>query len=373
MYAISLPTCFRLLVGLVVMLSLSFGHAHAIPPDVNPHDALPSPAELRQFSDIRLDGLISADKRTTTALLFAVRDNDGLKLHLTVAIAPSEEAAAKIAESGINTPEGFLPPCSHTGRRFGDEVWHSVESDGGASRGFYRLVTRMNRAVVVIDVMEKLPGGRVSRHDLTLVDEADMRLTEDLTIGCLQRLARMGIGTMSKATPVDGPPVADILREVISPVAQTPGYGDAHFRKGQQGNDEIEITRKRDGLRMTVHLSISLTIMEGVSLAESEASNRKMAKGSLTTYRFGNDVWHKIGDKPGSSFELLTRMGSAVIRLQASGAPRTGKGPMPADYQVAEQITVDCLKRLAARGIGKQEWSWSRPPLPKPWPVPDEN
>jgi hypothetical protein len=373
MYTNSLRTIIVPFVGVVFLLSLCDVNAHASRGDSDVLRVLPAPVELKHFSGVEVEQPASEDKQVHTGFLSAVRDDDGLKLHLTVAIAPTEEAAAKVANNGINTPEGYLPPCSHTGRRFGDEVWHSVESDGGPSRGFYRLVTRMNRAVVVIDVMEKLPGGRVSRHDLTLVDEADMRLTEDLTIGCLQRLARMGIGTMAKATPVDGPPVADILREVISPVAQTPGYGDAHFRKGQQGNDEIEITRKRDGLRMTVHLSISPTIMEGVSLAESEASNRKMAKGSLTTYRFGNDVWHKIGDKPGISFELLTRMGSAVIRLQASGAPRTGKGLMPADCQIAEQITVDCLKRLAARGIGKQEWSWSRPPLPKPWPVPAEN
>ena len=372
MYLGSLFTFIRSWNALALMLCLSVGMAPAVLADVNPESALPPPAELKHFSDIRFDSTISADKQIRTGMLFAVREDDGLRLRLDVSIMPNQEASARHSATCISGTGGDLPPGSHTGRKFGDQVWHKVEPDGGPDKFSYILVTRMGRAVVSAIIVERVLS-KVDPRELPPIQEADMRLTEDLTIGCLQRLARMGIGTMAKANPVDGPPVADILREAIAPIAQMPVYKAAHFANGPHGHDEIEITRKTDGLKMKVHLSISPTVQEAMSLAQTEASKGAMEKGSLTMYRFGHEVWHRMerGDRPGSGFTLLTRMGSAVIRIEAFGGSVAGQLPNPADCETAEEITVGCLKRLAAHVVGAKEVAWRYPPAPKPQPLPD--
>ena len=356
-----------------LLLQFGSGPSHAVPADVNPVDALPSPAELPHFSDVRLRNVTLGDNGSNLAMLFATRDNDGLRIRLQVMIESGEAAATAAIRKEIFTPHGELPPGSHTGRKFGDETYHTFDPDGGPDRFGFTLYTRIGRAMVSADLTEKVVQ-KSHRDEMPVVEEADMRLMEDLTIGCLKRLARMGIGTMAKATPVDGPPVADILREVIAPIAQTPGYKDVHFTKGPHGHDEIESTRKTDGLKMRVHLSISPTVQEAMSLAQTEASRGAMEKGSLTLCQFGNHVWHRTGrgEKPGSSFALLTRMGSAVIRIDTIGGPNAGRSPDPADCETAEEITVGCLQRLVARGIGAKSVAWRNPPAPNPQPIPED-
>jgi hypothetical protein len=365
----SLPRACWAIMAFCLLLQFGSGPSHAVPADVNPADALPSPAELKHFSDFQFEHSVTADRVFQEAELRAERDDDGLRLRIQVILVRNDALAAELIHRETNTPGGPLPPCSHTGRRFGDEIFHTFEYDGGPDRLGFSLCTRMGRAFVRVDLTEKLRrGGR--RDEAPLVDEADMRLAEDLTIGCLQRLARMGIGTMARATALDAPPVADTLREVIAPIVQMPGYKAAHFTKGPHGHDEIEITRKTDGLKIKVHLSISPTVQEAMSLAQTEATKGSMEKGSFTMCQFGHQVWHRTGsgEKQDSRFALLTRMGSAVIRIEASGGSAAARSLNPADCQTAEEITVGCLQRLVPKGIGTKMVAWRRPAAPKPWP-----
>jgi hypothetical protein len=373
MYLRSLFTFIMSWNALALMLCLSVGMAPAVLADVNPESALPPPAELPHFSDVRLRNVTLNDNGSNLAMLFATRDNDGLRIRLQVMIEPGEAAATAAIRKEIFTPHGELPPGSHTGRKFGDETYHTFDPDGGPDRFGFTLYTRIGRAMVSADLTEKVVQ-ESHRDEMPVVEEADMRLMEDLTIGCLQRLARMGIGTMAKATPVDGPPVGDILREAIAPIAQTPGYKAAHFANGPHGHDEIEITRKTDGLKMKVHISISPTVQEAISLAQTEASRGAMEKGSLTMCQFGHQVWHHGGnrEKQNNRFVLLTRMGSAVIRIEAVGGPTAARSLNSADCQTAEEITVGCLQRLVLKGIGTKMVAWRRPPAPNPQPIPED-
>ena len=271
-----------------------------------------------------------------------------------------------------------MPPGSHIGRKFGDEVWHSTDPRGGPDRSPYRLVTRMGTAVVVIDIYRKKTERVDGDPDWPLVDEADMKLAEDLTIGCLQRLVKMGIGTQAAATPIDAPPVSDVLRGVIAPVGVTPGFGGVRYRPGPNGNDEIEITRRRDGMRMVVHLSLSADIGDAMTLATATAAAvsgqaGKMIAGSLTGRLFGNEVWHVVATQEEGGHgdvSLLTRMGRAMIRVdvveenkrRASG--NAGSRPVDDDQKLAEEVTVGCLQRLLKKGIGSAHATVFLDPLP---------
>ncbi len=368
MSARTLAAFFRPIIGLVLLLSLTAARSHAFVETVDPFDALPRPGDLKNYTVTYLDDSSEDSKGYRGCSLSARRDTDDLRLHLRISIAQTEEMAAKFAQGAVMSQAGNLPPCSHTGRRFGDEVWHTVETDGGPVHSSFTLITRMGRALIHVSVSQNVEEN--SRHELPTMDEADLRFTEDLTITCLQRLASRGIGTMAKATPVPGPRVADVLREVVSSTAQTPGYSGA-IKKRQAGNGEIEIRRNRDGLRLKVHVSLSKTIQESMELASKEATLLQLEKGSLTGYGFGNEAWHRIGNKKrtGNSFSLLTRMGEAIVRVDAIGLP-VGQAPDPADLQLAEDITVGCLGRLAEKGIGWKLFAWRHPPMPEPEQVP---
>ncbi len=366
----------RLCLGTFVFVLLSLARLSAAQVELDSAGAMPP---LPGFSSIQMSTLKAPGQGGEECWLTAVRDADGLKLHVSIDIAQNAEAIGRVVHNVISTPEGIMPPGSHTGRKFGDEVWHSVDQRGGPDRGGFTLVTRTARAVICVAVMEKITervnGGYIS----PFVDEADMKLAEDLTNVCLQRLVKMGIGTQAAATPIDAPPVSDVLREVIAPVGVTPGFTGVRYRAVPRGEDEIEVTRRRDGTRMVVHLSISAEIGEAMTKARTVASSQtgKLSAGSLTGRVFGNELWHAVSSREdgGRNLSLVTRMGSAVVRVdlieRGNKQPADGVGTTSAendDMKLAEEVTVGCLKRLVARGIGSHGATFFRDPPPPPRP-----
>ena len=364
--------------GVVTIVLLAGTRMSAAQETVDYARALPAASDLPGFTDIDTVHHKTLDKSSDGSTVYAIRDTDGLRLHATIAVQRDIESAGKVVFNSIRTPEQLLPPGSHTGRKFGDEIWHSVDPRGGPVRGLYRLVTRMDRAVVVIDIYRKVE--RVDGNPVwPLVDEVDAKFIEDLTIGCLQRLVKMGIGTQAAATPIDAPPVSDVLREVIAPVGVTPGFAGVRYRAVPRGEDEIEVTRRRDGTRMVVHLSISAEIGEAMTKARTVASSQtgKLSAGSLTGRVFGNELWHAVSSREdgGRNLSLVTRMGSAVVRVdlieRGNKQPADGVGTTSAendDMKLAEEVTVGCLKRLVARGIGSHGATFFRDPPPPPRP-----
>ena len=346
----------RSLIGLVLLLlPTANAAAQALTEEIDPAGALPGRLEFKGFNAIRPSHYISKDRVINSRSLSAVRTRDNLRFQLRIAIATTEDKAKAYMQSFILTNNGYIPPFSYTGRRFGDETWHSTASDDLVMRPSFHLVTRMERAVVMAEFKDRKDMG-ADPAELEPLDEEDMWFVEDLVIGCLQRLAAMGIGSVAKATPTDGPPVSDVLREVVTPIEQTPGFGDVRYKHGPMGNDEIRLVRKSDGLRLTVHLTICPTIQQAIDLVKSGAKRETMLPDTLTFKRLGQEAWHRIeyGEKAGNNYSLITRLGKAVLTIDVKGRAVAGRAHDPADLQTVDGIAVATLERLAAKGMGTQ-------------------
>lgn len=157
--------------------------------------ALPTAAQLRGYRDLRV-----FDERTDVALR-ATRLSDGLTMYVHIFAAADEDAVRRAARTATMTQVGRMPAGSLTGRRIGQEVWHDFYPEGGPPRGAYKLVTRIGRALVVVDLMHRITPMPHGAPIEPVFSTADLRWAEDVAIGCVNRLVRMGYGKPVASRP----------------------------------------------------------------------------------------------------------------------------------------------------------------------------
>jgi len=147
--------------------------------------ALPEPKNLAGFARIVTSG------RTSGAELQGIRESDDMVVRVAVFIGSQVADARRIVNRFVSP----LPMAvkSWTGRIVGDEVLISSYTGGGPPRGAFTLLARCGRSAVCVDLMHKItPGAGKPVHPIFA--EADLRWAEDVAIGCVERLKKMGYG-----------------------------------------------------------------------------------------------------------------------------------------------------------------------------------
>jgi hypothetical protein len=147
--------------------------------------ALPSENDLRGFRDLKYD------QHTAGAMLEAVRVSDDMRVRVSVLIGADAGSARRVVNRFVSP----LPMAtrSWTGRRIGDDVLISNYTGGGPPRGAFTLLSRTGPAAVTIQLMHKITPG-AGKPVQPIFSEADLRWAEDVAIGCVERLKKMGYG-----------------------------------------------------------------------------------------------------------------------------------------------------------------------------------
>ncbi|MBM3493956.1 MAG: hypothetical protein FJX72_06505 [Armatimonadetes bacterium] len=152
--------------------------------------ALPQPKDLTGFGECHHTSFAG------NAMLRAVREADGLAMHATVWIGKDSvevEMLRKQAATDMMGLPGTMPSGTRSGRQVGNQTWHSRYHRGGPPRGSYTFGCRLGRAIIAVDLMHKIsPGAGKPVHPI--FSEADLRWAEDVAIGCVERLKKMGYG-----------------------------------------------------------------------------------------------------------------------------------------------------------------------------------
>lgn len=181
-----------MLVAMILGLGSLCGQARAQETQAQRHarQALPQANDLPGFGEFRYTSLEQFSS------LRAVRWSDGMAVHVTIQIGrdmSETEAYRKDAATDHMGLPGTMPTGTRSGREVGNQAWHSRYHRGGPPRGAYSFGCRLGRAVIVVALMHRItPGAGKPIHQV--FSDEDLRWAEDVAIGCVERLKKMGYG-----------------------------------------------------------------------------------------------------------------------------------------------------------------------------------
>jgi len=152
------------------------------------HAALPSEADLPGYQGF------AAHERELGAMLEATRKSDQMAVRVAIYIGTNAAAARRVANPSGGLGQVPMTASSRSGRKIGDEVLHTARyHSGGPPRGAFTMVSRVGCAVVTIQLMHRITRGN-GKPVHPVFSESDLRWAEDVAIGCVERLKRMGYG-----------------------------------------------------------------------------------------------------------------------------------------------------------------------------------
>jgi hypothetical protein len=126
------------------------------------------------------------------------RRADALSIDVYASIADSIQIAQQWTRRYLAGFSALPLKGSKTGRKFGEEVWRSPNADPPA--GDWQFSVRDGRTLVIVK-LHYPPAGRVlGKIQFRVFTAADIRMAEDLAIGCLNRLTTMGLTSRSART-----------------------------------------------------------------------------------------------------------------------------------------------------------------------------
>jgi len=147
--------------------------------------ALPSEAELTGCRELRYE------TRKVGASVEATRTSDELRVRVAAHVLADVKGARRVANRWVSPLP--MSPLSWSGRQIGDAVFTSNYQGGGPPRGAFTVFTRSGRAAVRVDLIHRITRGN-GKPVQPVFSEADLRWAEDVAIGCVERLKKMGYG-----------------------------------------------------------------------------------------------------------------------------------------------------------------------------------